>query len=335
MFYSTPSGQGVIPFTEFACKRCPYNNRRCRGPNGGSILSAGASIGCLDPKRQLDSYANLHWTHVEPRGTPLPLPRLPRFIPQIVKGLPRGIDLPTDQVYGVALSTLTDDRGRIQFKTAGELRSALRLPWNAKQLLLGVDRDEPLEAFWERSEENRYWSHLKSLGFIAATSLTFSVWGDDPRFDQVYNQDRNEVSWEILNSIGIPAIPFFFPSAPEDYDRVAEWLQSKPSLSLVGLFARYYTSVTDLERLLLDAQKLCELVGHPYRHMVVGVASKEKIDLTRALLDDPIIVTAQPFLKGLKAGAEADEQLSFAKVRDKARREIIQTSLARYIAHFN
>jgi len=165
--------------------------------------------------------------------------------------------------------------------------------------------------------------------------LTFSVWGDDPRFDQVYNQDRNEVSWEILNSIGIPAIPFFFPSAPEDYDRVAEWLQSKPSLSLVGLFARYYTSVTDLERLLLDAQKLCELVGHPYRHMVVGVASKEKIDLTRALLDDPIIVTAQPFLKGLKAGAEADEQLSFAKVRDKARREIIQTSLARYIAHFN
>lgn len=334
MLYSTTSGQGVLPLATPVCKRCPYR-LRCAGPNGGSVLSPPASIGCLDTKRQNEVYENLRWTHPYKLTEVLAPPRLPCFIPQIIEGAPEGSELPSEEIWAVSLSTLLDKHGRLRFRDADLLRESLKLPQAARLLLSGLALDKRLEKFWTRSEEDEYWPLIQKLRFSAATSFTFSVWGNDPRFDQLYNQDRNQVTFHILNSLGIPTIPFFFCAAPEDYTRAANWLQARPSITVVGVLASYCQTRDDLERLLIDAQHLARLVGRPYRHMVVGVATRDKIDCACDLLDDPIIVTAQPVVKAIRDGAEANERLEFVKVQGGLPRDLIRRNLARFRAHLN
>jgi hypothetical protein len=233
------------------------------------------------------------------------------------------------------LSTLIDRHGRLQYSDPSALRRALRLPAHARLLLSGVTPDTRLEKFWRRSERDGYWPLIQRLRFSAATSFTFSVWGNDPRFDQLYNQARNEVTFEILNSLGIPTILFFFCSAPEDYSRAASWMEARSLVSVIAVFATYCDTARDLEVLLKDSLRLAALAKRDLRHMIVGVATKEKIDCARALIADPIIVTAQPVAKAIRDGAEANESLLFEKVPGAPKGELIAKSVARYQACLN
>jgi hypothetical protein len=298
------------------------------------VLSTPASIGCLDTERQIRAYMNLLWTFPLQPNKPLRTPRLPAFIPELLRGMPADCELPDDVLYAVSLSSLLDEYGRLRFNDPALLRRALRLPWNARLLLLGTGDDETLEAFWRRSEEDDYWTVIQRLRFSAATTFTFSIWGNDPRFDQQYNQRRNEATFEILNGLGIPTTPFFFCSAPEDYSRAARWLEKRPEIDTLAVLAQFYRKCNEVEHLLEDAQRLPALVGRSFRQIVVGVATREKIDCARAILEDPIIVTSQPIMKAVK-GRQANELLEFTKVSDPPRGKLVGINLGHFQAYCN
>lgn len=328
----TSSGQGIIAFAQPVCDGCGYRVLgRCAGPTGGSLLPPTKnSIGCLDAQRQVDAIENLSRRLLPKPNTPLPVPRLRGFIPQMLPGAPQGCRLLSKRLYAVALSTLLDNAGHVRFRSGAKLRRQLGLPDAAELLLLGTVDDERLERFWEESEVRQSWARLRGLGFRVATTLTCSVWDNDPRFDQIYNQERNLLSYEILTGLGIPTIPFLFCAAPEDYEAAAEWLRKRPAVRSIAQLAQFYTGNKEFRAFLDRAERLATIVGRPLRHVIVGVATKEKIDEAKARLGRVTIITSVPVFKAIKAGQMAMDDLTYEAAPLVPRHVLVPRNIEKY-----
>jgi len=335
--YSDAEGQGVLAFYEPACEKCPYwLLNRCRGPTTGSVLPATIkSIGCTDTTRQLEAYYNLQKSFAIVKPPPCQtLPPLPQFIPELLRGMPAGWQGASEGVYAISLSSLVTSIGAVRYGGDPQrLRQALHLPTDAKILLIGTADDELLELFWEQSERRDSWHQLSRFGFCGATGLAFSVWDNDPRYDQIHNQRRNVLSYEILTALGIPTIPFLFPIAPEDYDEVAEWVYQRREISVIADLAQFYNSSEEFGDFLSRVERLREAIGRPLRHLLVGVGTADKIERVRRRLgtENAIIVTEKPVYKAVKGAETAQLDLSFAKPSSFLNRgRLVEINIQRY-----
>jgi hypothetical protein len=106
------------------------------------------------------------------------VPELPRFIPVLEAGLPKGLILPPGELYGVGLRTVVSEHGRLKTRSGARLRSLLRLPPNARLCLSCSCDDRRIEKLWERCLELDTWRGIAELRFEFVTGMTFSVWAD-------------------------------------------------------------------------------------------------------------------------------------------------------------
>jgi hypothetical protein len=244
--------------------------------------------------------------------------------------------LPRRSLYAVSIGTLVTRAGNIRY--SGDpvlLREKLRLPSDAQLMLIGTAKDYLLELFWKRSERRDLWAQLARFDFKMATTLTFSVWGNDPRFDQIYNHDRNAASYEILTELGIPTIPVFYPAESEDYEAAANWLDERPHLTVIASVANFHRSGKPYERHLLDIKRLTESVKQPLTVTLLSPSTLAKIEKADAIFGRRQVrfVTSQPIMKATY-GQKANLRLEFEKALDERREALIEPNLAFYDAAY-
>lgn len=316
------------------CERCAFGWGRCEGPvTDGSREDWGERvIGCLDPSRQrayLDDLSSI--PAGPPRTSPPRADLLPPFIPMIVRGLSHMPGLPTDILYGVSWSVFLHPDGRRMYASHRALCRGLRLPRGARISLVGVGSDAQLEKFWNLSERRRAWEGLAALEPEFATSTTFSVWDEFPRFDQIYNQRRNLWSFDRLLACGVPAVPFLFSATERDDRERAEWLRRHPSVEVVGALAQFWRSTSAFERFVDQLEELRATVGRKFHFLLVGIATPQKISLAFQRLGSVTVATSQPLVKAIRGGEVLPDLAYRASPRSYPREHLAGINVDRYL----
>jgi hypothetical protein len=256
-------------------------------------------IGCVDAEQQRRFYNDLHRRVPSLPSDPPPLPILPRFITVLPRGTPRGTVFLEDRLYGVSWSTVISDAGTLRYGTPERLREALGLPGDAKLCFIGTGPDESLERFWTRTEPSEAFGELARLKFAFATTASYSVWDSSPRFDQIYNQERNLATYDWLTSYGIPTIPFLFCALDADYKAAGAWLTARPAVNTVAASAQsYYHGRTAFYEFLRDLRRLEDAAGRSLRFLVVGCCHARHIELLFEHFSIAAIASSQPISLG-------------------------------------
>lgn len=319
-----------------ACTTCAYREPRCSGPAGTSAQeesgSNGRAIGCFDPGLQQLYLADLGPPPPPPEadGAPSLRPQgLPPFMPVATEGLRRRPPFTGDLLFGVSLSVLVEPEGYLHFTSPEALRRGLRLAPEARVALLGTAPDRILERFWGVSERRDVWRRIAGLGLEFATGMTFSVWEGFPRFDQIFNQERNLRTCDLLAAEGVPSVPFLFWGDEGDRRHLLSWLRERKEVRVVGALAQFRQRAA-FDGFLTEVLRFEEDLGRKLHFLLVGAATAWKLELAFHRLGSVTVATTQPIMKAIR-GLETQPDLSHAKGPwQVSREELAARNVERY-----
>lgn len=300
-----PTTQRVRPPLPFACGSCIYNAiGRCRGPaNYDTYTLRGSSLVTCDniERRQRlldDLYRGLTKIPTSSHQSDV---TLPAFIPGVRDGMPDFPAFRSNSLFAVSLESLVKKTGTLRFRSIDELKSQLRLRQDARIALIGTAKDRKIERLWTMSDRSNVWERIAGFGFDFVTSLTFSVYDENPRADQIYNQDRNFLTHDMFANLGAPSIPFVYPYNDEDYADASSWLKARPDIYRLAVLAQFYKTNRQFEQFLENMRLIQDGVGHLLEFLVVGVARRDRI---ASILKEfnATIVSWKPFDCALNGG---------------------------------
>jgi hypothetical protein len=295
----------ALPFGNLACENCRYGlSGRCEGAINATVesylMQDESVIGCVDGARQKEFCVDLYglWEPREQKAKQGEL-LLPRFIPVVKRGLKQVPRVKTSTLFGVSLSTLLQAGGTLRYRSPQELRSSLMLPLNARVALIGTALDHTIERFWQKSELQDAWDRIAALEFEFATSLTFSVWDKHPRFDQIFNQDRNLATHDFLLGTGVTSIPFLFFYNARDYSEMISWLKDRTDIRKVAIEAQFFENTSRLALLIDNMRRLRDDAARSLEYLVVGPSVPDRISMILNEFPNATIVTDQPIFKAI------------------------------------
>jgi len=303
-----------------ACDSCPYMTAgRCEGAitRGSAELEMGPGlIGCHDIKRIRKYFDYLQNVEpIPPQPSQHDLLTLPGFIPVLESGMPCGIELNPSRLYGVYLRSILDCHGSFKYRTADTLRKGLHLSPNSRLAMFMTATDTLIERVWEYSETPDFWHRLANFDFEFVTSATFSVYEEESRSDQLYNQDRNFRTFEVFAKLAVPCIPFLFfnPSSNLDYQNVISWLAEREDIKYVAILAHSYKHSRAFLRMLTQTRSIARDAGRQLQFVFVGASAIDKVRLILDEYPDAVLVSTQPVSKA-RVGERIGPGLKFEKV---------------------
>lgn len=309
--YVDSTGQRLMALFPPPCADCQWRAcRRCSGPQTveSQLRRQGKLLTCFDTAKTARLLENLD----RRRQTAVPsyriLQGLPASIPVLVEGMPE-VRLDPDLLYGIALDDLLREDGSISFSTGRELRSAFRLPPSGRICLFASVRDTRLEGFWARSETDRIWSRIRRLRFEFVTGTSFSVFEQQSRNGQLFNQDRNMLSVELLARAGVPVVPVCCEVVEEDLEFAARWLTDRPSLRVIAGLAQGWRTDGEFKRFLERMKFLKSRISHPLHFLIIGCSSRERVQRLFRELVSVTVANTNLTLKGVNGVQWDSEQL--------------------------
>lgn len=324
------------PSTQAACGECAFWQVRCfeRPGLGGGTEWGDRAIGCFDPQLQRAYLADLAGTPSSPATRPLASLQpesLPPFLPVATEGLRGWPAFPGDLLFGVSLSVLLEPEGYLHFPSPEALRHGLRLPPEARVALLGTAPDRVLERFWAISERSDVWRRIGRLGLEFSTGMTFSVWEGFPRFDQLFNQERNLYTYARLAGEGVPAVPFLFWADAHDRRHALSWIGEHGEVQVVGALAQFRQRAA-FAGFLSELRRFEGDLGRPLHFLLVGAATAWKLKLAFSRLRSVTVATTQPIMKAIR-GFETQPDLTHRTGPwPTSREELAASNVERYRA---
>ncbi len=295
-------GQHILPVSPPPCARCRWYRRDlCSGPQTveSQISNQGDLLSCFDPERSAALLDNLD-QHRRKIDVPFRiLQGLPAAIPLLCQGMPTELLLGSRALYGIALDDLLRDNGTIRYGSGIELRKAFHLPPDGRICLIASVRDALLEAFWSRSDSESLWKRIRQLRFEFVTGTSFSVYEQQSRNGQLFNQRRNMLSVEFLAEEGIPVVPLFCEVIDEDLAFAAQWLEERPALQVIGGLAQGWRSDEEFSRFVTRMKILRKRVSRPLHFLIIGCSSSRRIPVLFEELRDVTVTTTNLVLRGV------------------------------------
>ncbi|PYS23142.1 MAG: hypothetical protein DMF72_10340 [Acidobacteria bacterium] len=247
--------------------------------------------------------------------------------------MPKETTLPLNRLYGVYLKTILDRYGHFHYRSAETLRRGLQLPQTGRLALFLSATDTLIERAWEFSERRDLWKRLADFRFEFVTSGTFSVYDEDPRSDQIFNQDRNFRTYDLFCDLGVPCIPFLFfnSSSDRDYQNVIKWLRTRRDVSKLAVLAHCYRAERAFERLLTQTRSIIDDIARPLQFVFVGIAKLERVQQVMNEYPNATFVSAQPVVKA-RAGERTLPGLTHVRVPvdEAATADLITSNIQRF-----
>ncbi len=324
--------QLVLQLGPTACLECPYGKIGwCGGPTTVESYNMEGKdvVGCLNPQKQEEFYRALVDLYIPEQEANQENLILPTYIPLITNAIPSVPRFNSNPIYAISMATLLNDRGDLCFESSQELRQKLGLLPDSRVALVGQVKDKKLERFWTLSEEQEVWRRIANLNFEFVTSCTFSVWYDHPRFDQIYNQERNFLTHDFIASFGIPSIPFLmFSNEKLDYQENISWLRGRPDISIVALRGQHRPKSGDFRDLLDEMRAISEDVKRPIHFLISGCSEPNRI---ASILNgyDATIVDGHAFMAGIN-GERILQNLGEAQDLEPSKEELTLNNMQLY-----
>lgn len=171
-----------------------------------------------------------------PTARSLPRRNLPTVVPEVFHGAARehGFASP---VIGVSLYRMFDRRtGTPRFQTHAELCKSLKIAEGANFILIGIQRDRPLERWWELGKARRrdIISAARDCGATLTTAPNFSLFIDRPRWDDMHAMKRIALIHHEFLDAGMPAALHINGRTDTDFERWAEYAIKHPEIQYVS-----------------------------------------------------------------------------------------------------
>jgi hypothetical protein len=232
------------------------------------------------------------------------------------------------KLVAISLGDIIGSRGNLLVNNIQEVKRRFGLPQDSRVALIGTAADPLLENLWKSSNRNGIWERIAAVGFDWVTSLTYSVWDEMPRLDQIRNQYRNFETHDRFSSLGVPCIPFLFPSQRADYEALAEWLSERDDIDWVAMHAQSYKTPKKIRQLVNEMKGIQAIAKRQFRFMVIGPGAAPHI---YAILShyQGAIITWKPFHRG-RVGEVCDRRrLTYTRV-NVSREDAVQQNVQNY-----
>ena len=109
-----------------------------------------------------------------------------------------------EPVVAVSLYELVNmATGKVHVASRAELAARFLIPEGAQVVVSGVDKDGPIERWWELKDRRSILAALKDLGIALITTPNYSVLTDVPRTDNLHAMKRILLAWTEMASAGL------------------------------------------------------------------------------------------------------------------------------------
>ena len=204
---------------------------------------------------------------------PLPGPGLPAYVPVIEGRGSAYVDAGVLDHVAVTLADVFSECRLVPVSAAG-IRAKLRLPASTRITLLGVGRDRLIERMW--GEQSRVFEAIAALEFDLVTAFNYSIWYDQPRMEHLVNLKRSLLTFERLQSLGVPVVPHVYWYNRVDLRRWADWLCANP-VPAIALNLQTGRSQSVWKRLLDGLQWIGERFPKDLQYLVIGPSTYERM----------------------------------------------------------
>jgi hypothetical protein len=328
-FSATPTKQFNLPF-EVNCSNCLLRFLGyCAGEEKDLIYyfkEHESLISCTDLNRLEKYLFDVLDTNLLP---PKSFHQNKILLPSALYGIKDGgLDLSrheTTEIYAVSLSTFIreENKNKFRFRDMAHLKRRLKIPDDSKVCLIGTSNEKIQQILWKYSEEERIWQRMAEFGFYFISSMTYPVWDENPRSDQIINQLRNYFTADVFASLNVPTVPFIYPFNEKDYETFGNWIEKRPDLNKLAVLATFYKSDEEFAQLVRNMKKIEEYAQRNIQFLIVGATLPSKIELALSSFGEPVFISWAPYCEAsVQGNGYLDTDLTSAQQLDITRNEL-------------
>jgi hypothetical protein len=205
-----------------------------------------------------------------PRAPVLRAPSLPSVVPTLYHDSSRSVPFAASAVCLPLYKIIERHRGAVRYRNAEELARAFAFLPGAIVILTGTDRDAPLERWWSLGPERRTAIRaLRQLGITLATTPNYSLFTNQPRWEDLYSMKRIAITHEEFLRERVLAALHVNARTDKDWDRWSQYIAARPEITHIAF--EFGTGAGHPQRIGWYAAQLCKLARAVERplHLVV------------------------------------------------------------------
>ena len=234
------------------------------------------------------------------RSSPIGLPPLPRVVPVVFHGSSRSRPFAPD-VAGISLYQMCErSRGTPRFRSGERLRTEFKLGPRTAVILSGTANDRPLERWWGFGERRReVIRSLRAVGVTLVTTPNYSLFSDQPRWDDMHSMKRIAIVHEEFLEGGIAAALHVNARTETDWNRWLAYVRARSEVTHLAF--EFGTGAGWAERRAWHVRQLTHFsdsVGRPLHLVIRGGA--DVLPLLEQSFASVTLLETSAFLKTLK-----------------------------------
>ena len=210
-----------------------------------------------------------------PRAGANGVPRMPMIVPFVDHRYGRAAVL-DEPVVALSLYKLVNfTTGKLHVTSRAELAARFLIPEAAQVIVSGVEKDGPIERWWNSKDRGSLLASLNALGISIATTPNYSVLTDVPRTDNLHAMKRILLAWTEMASAGLATALHVNGRTEHDYLRWSDLIAERSEIEILAF--EFATGCGRAERIDWHVNQLCRLadrVGHPLAIIVRGGGRK-------------------------------------------------------------
>lgn len=225
---------------------------------------------------------------------------LPPVVPVLFHGNIRETPFVASAVCVPLYKVIARHRGGERFTDAEAVASAFRVKAGTPLILSGTANDRPLERWWSlgpgRLDAIR---KLRDLGFKLVTTPNFSLFTDQPRWDDMHSMKRIAITHEEFLREEMPAALHVNARTERDWERWTEYIRMRSEVAHVAF--EFRTGAGWARRIDWQAARLAGLArgaGRPL-HLVVRAAGENFLPGLVSAFSKITVLETTPFIKAV------------------------------------
>jgi hypothetical protein len=227
------------------------------------------------------------------------VPPLPAIVPFVDHRYGRAAIL-DEPAVAISLYDLVNlATGKPHVASRAGLAARFLIPEGAAIVVSGVDKDGPIERWWELQDRPAILAALRALGVTLVTTPNYSVLTDVPRTDNLHAMKRILLAWTEMAGAGLPAALHVNGRTQQDYTRWAELIADRPEIEILAF--EFATGCGRGERIDWHVAQLCALadrVGRPLALVIRG--GGRKLDVLRRHFSHVTLVETEAFSRTIR-----------------------------------
>ena len=235
-----------------------------------------------------------------PRAAPLPEPLLPPVVPVLLHGYSREAPFAPPAVCVPLYGVIARHRGEERYPDAAAVAAAFRFQRATPLILTGTAEDSPLERWWSLGPDRlNAIQRLRDLGVELVTTPNFSLFPDQPRWDDMHSMKRIALTHEEFLRAGMPAALHVNARTERDWTRWTEYIHQRREVTHVAF--DFNTRAGWAGRIDWQVAQLTTLahgVGRPL-HLVVRAAGRNVLPRLVNAFDGTTVLDTNSLMKAV------------------------------------